>query len=424
MDGGPVSRALRDLLRSETDRLKDAGLYKREVVFSRSGGMAAGGMVRGAVADGDGELGASVVNYTTHDFLGLSVDPQLQQAAIDAIHKYGVGLSSQRVMSGTLQIHKELEEWLRGFLKVPDVIVYGSGYHANIGVFAPMFGPRDCIICDGGVHPSLAEGARLAGARLVTFRSDDPDDLEEILRRSRWARFRAVVTNGVHPFTGRISDLRSICDLADKYDALVIVDDALGVGVLGDRGRGSAEHAGVIERVDIVTGTFSKALGGATGGFAGGSAEIIDWLRQKSSPYMFSAALPPAMCAVAMAALQVLESGNAPLRHLRDNVRALWDGLVERGYRVLGSGEHPLLVVEVGAYEILREVINFLYDSRIYCHGLCYPVVPEGEARIRLMVSALHSSAHIQQTLEAFGSAREVASFAVDAADALDRIEP
>ncbi|MDB4955988.1 MAG: kbl [Myxococcales bacterium] len=407
-----MSQALRDLLRSETDRLKDAGLYKREVVFSRSGGMAAGGMV-------DGKMGQPVVNYTTHDFLGLSVDPQLQQAAIEAVAKYGVGLSSQRVMCGTLPIHKELEEWLRGFLKVPDVILYGSGYHANIGIFAPLFGAKDCIICDGGVHPSLAEGARLSGAKLVTFRSDDPDDLEDILRRSRWARFRAVVTNGVHPFTGRISDLNSICDLAEKYDAIVVVDDALGIGVLGDRGRGSADQAGVIDRVHIITGTFSKALGGATGGFAAGQTEIIEWLRQKSSPYMFSAALPPAMCAVAMAALQILESGEAPLPGLRENVKMLWDGLIEREFRVLGAGEHPLLIVEIGPYEILREAVNHLYDSGIYCHGLCYPVVPEGEARIRLMVSALHSADHIQQTLKAFESTKQVASFAVDALDAL-----
>jgi len=411
-----MSQTLRDLVRSETDRLKDAGLYKREVVFSRSGGMAAGGMV-------DGSLGMQVVNYTTNDFLGLSVDPQLQQAAMTAIQKYGVGLSSQRVMCGTLPIHKELEEWLRGFLKVPDVLLYGSGYQANIGVFAPMFGPRDCIICDGGIHPSLAEGARLAGSRLITFRSDDPDDLEDILRRSRWARFRAVVTNGVHPFTGRISDLRTICDLADKYDALVVVDDALGVGVLGDRGRGTAEHCGVIDRVHLITGTFSKALGGASGGFVAGTAELIDWLRQKSSPYMFSSALPPAMAAVAMAALQVLESGEAPLPGLRENVKMLWDGLIERKFRVLGDGNHPLLIVEVGKYEILRETVNHLYDSGIYCHGLCYPVVPEGEARVRLMVSALHSSAHIQQTLTAFESTREVAAFALDAMQTLGDLD-
>ena len=420
-----MSQELRDLLRSETDRLKDAGLYKREVVFSRSGGMIAGGMSDGDMISGklvDGRIDGPVVNYTTHDFLGLSVDPQLQQAAIDAIHKYGVGVSSQRVMCGTLQIHKDLEEWLRGFLKLPDVILYGSGYHANIGIFAPLFGAKDCIICDGGVHPSLAEGARLAGARLVTFRSDDPDDLEDILRRSKWARFRAVVTNGVHPFTGRVSDLASICDLAEKYGAIVVVDDALGIGVLGDRGRGSAEHAGVLRRVHLITGTFSKALGGASGGFVAGQTEIIEWLRQKSSPYMFSSALPPAMAAVAMAAVQILESGNAPLAGLRDNVRMLFDGLIERNFRVLG-GQHPLLIVEVGPYEILRETVNHLYDNGIYCHGLCYPVVPEGEARIRLMVSALHSAAHIQQTLKAFESTREVAAFAVDALDVLGSLE-
>jgi glycine C-acetyltransferase len=407
-----MSRGLRDLLRAETDRLKNAGLYKREVVFARSGGMAAGGMI-------DGNLGEQVINYTTYDFLGLSADPQVQQAAIDAASRYGIGLSSQRMMCGTLSIHKELEEWLRGFLKVEDVILFGSGYQANIGVFAPLFGSRDCIICDEGVHPSLAEGARLAGARLVTFRSNDPDDLEDILKRSRWARFRAIVTNGIHPFTGRISDLASICSLADKYDAVVVVDDALGVGVLGDRGRGTAELAGVLDRVDIVTGTFSKTLGGASGGFAAGRTEIVDWLRQKSSPYMFSATLPPAMAAAAMAAVQILESGEAPLAGLRENTRMLWEGLLDMGFRVLGQGQHPLLIVELGGYEILREVVNVLYSGGIYCHGLCYPVVPEGEARLRLMVSALHSSGNIQKTLDAFRSVREVAAFAVDALDVL-----
>jgi len=411
-----MSRGLRDLLRAEMDRLKDAGLFKREVVFSRSGGMAAGGMI-------DGRQGAQVINYTTYDFLGLAADPQVQQAAIEAVAKYGIGLSSQRMMCGTLPIHKELEDWLKGFLKVPDVILFGSGYQANIGVFAPLFGGRDCIICDSGVHPSLAEGARLAGARLATFQSNDPDDLEDILRRSRWARFRAIVTNGVHPFTGRISDLASICDLAEKYDALVVVDDALGVGVLGDRGRGSAELAGMLDRVDVVTGTFSKVLGGASGGFAAGRGEIIEWLRQKSSPYMFSATLPPAMAAAAMASLQILESGEAPLPGLRENTQTLWTGLHDLGFRVLGGGQHPLLIVELGGYEILREAVNVLYESGIYCHGLCYPVVPEGEARLRLMVSALHSAGNIQRTIKAFESLREVAAFASEALDVLGALD-
>jgi glycine C-acetyltransferase len=411
-----MSGALRDLLRSEMDRLKDAGLYKREVVFSRSGGMAAGGMI-------DGNQGQPVINFTTYDFLGLSADPQVQQAASDAAAKYGIGLSSQRMMCGTLPVHKELEEWLRGFLKTQDAMLFGSGYQANIGVFAPLFGGRDCIICDSGVHPSLAEGARLAGARLVTYRSNDPDDLEDILRRSRWARFRAIVTNGVHPFTGRISDLKSICDLAARYDAIVIVDDALGIGVLGDRGRGSAELAGVLDKVDIVTGTFSKALGGASGGFVAGHTEIIEWLRQKSSPYMFSSTLSPAMTGAAMAAVQILESGEAPLAGLRDNTQALWSGLLDLGFRVLGQGQHPLLIVELGGYEILREVVNLLYETGIYCHGLCYPVVPEGEARIRMMVSALHSSGNIQKTLDAFRSVRQVAAFTSDALDVLGNLQ-
>jgi glycine C-acetyltransferase len=401
------SQGLRDLVRSETDRLKDAGLYKREVVFSRSGGMAAGGMM-------DGRQGQPVINYTTHDYLGLSTDTQVRNAAIDAAERYGIGLSSQRVMCGTLPIHKELEEWLRGFLKVPDAILFGSGYQANIGVFSPLFGDRDIIICDSGIHPSLADGARLAGSRLVTFRSNDPDDLEDILRRSKWARFRVVVTNGVHPFTGRVSDLHGICDLADKYDAIVVVDDALGIGVLGDRGRGTAEQSGALERVDIVTGTFSKALGGATGGFAGGHAEIIDWLRQKSPPYMFSGTLSPPMAGAAMAALQILESGDAPLPGLRENIATLFHGLLERGFRVLGS-HHPLLCIEIGDYETVQEMVNHLYDGGIYVHGLCYPVVPEGEARIRLNISALHSTEHMQKTLKAFESAREAAAFAAAA---------
>lgn len=404
-----MTQALRQLLLSETDRLKDAGLYKKEVVFARSGGMAAGGMQRG-------REGASVVNYTTHDYLGLSSDVQVRQAAMDAAQDHGVGLSSQRMMCGTLSIHKELEEWVEGFLKVPDAMLFGSGYMANIGLFSPLFGGRDCIICDTAIHPSLADGARLAGSRLVTFRNNDPDDLEDILKRSRWARFRAVVTNGVFPFSGRVADLHAICDLAEKYDAMVVVDDCLGIGVLGDRGRGSAEMMDAIDRVDIVTGTFSKALGGASGGFAAGRTEIIEWLRQKSPPYMFSATMPPPMVGAAMTAIQVLESGEAPLPGLRENIQQMHHGLLERDFRVLG-GHHPLLCVEVGAHSTLQEMVNHLYDAGIYVSGLCYPVVPEGEARIRIMVSALHSSAQIQRTLDAFVSAREASGFANAAGD-------
>lgn len=396
-----MTRELRELLASETDRLIEAGLYKREVIFSRGGGMAAGGMV-------DGTEGQSVINFTTHDYLGFSRDTQVQQAAVDAIHKYGIGLSSQRVMCGTLTIHKELEGIIQGFLKLPDSILFGSGYQANVGLFAPLFGRRDCIICDAEIHPSLADGVRLAGSRLATYRTNDPEDLEDILRRSQWARFRVVVTNGVFPFSGRVADVDSICDLAEKYDAMVVVDDCLGIGVLGERGRGTTELMHALDRVDIVTGTFSKALGGASGGFAAGRREIIEWLRQKSSPYMFSAALPPGMAGAALEAVEILESGNAPLPNLREQINKLWHGLLERGFRVLG-GHHPLLCIEVGDYVVLQKMVNHLYENGIYVHGLCYPVVPEGEARIRMMVSALHSEEHIERTLVAMEAARTAA---------------
>ncbi len=199
----------------------------------------------------------------------------------------------------------------------------------------------------------------------------------------------------------------------------MVVDDCLGIGVLGDRGRGTAELMGAIDRVDLVTGTFSKALGGASGGFAAGRAEIIDWLRQKSPPYIFSATLAPPMAGAAMMALQILESGEAPLPGLRENIQTLHLGLLERGFRVMGS-HHPLLAVDVGEYDVLQEMVNHLYDAGIYVHGLCYPVVPEGEARIRIMVSALHSAEHLQRTLTAFEQAREAAAFAGAAKSVFD----
>ncbi len=394
-----MSQSLRQLLASETDRLREAGLFKREVIFARGGGMAAGGMV-------DGSDDQPVINFTTHDYLGLSRDTEVQDAAINAIQRYGIGLSSQRVMCGTLPIHKELEDQVQGFIKQDDVILFGSGYQANVGLFAPLFGARDCIICDEAIHPSLADGVRLAGSRLVTYRNNDPEDLEDVLKRSRWARFRAIVTNGVFPFSGRIADLDALCDLAEKYEAVTIVDDCLGIGALGERGRGSIELMQAIDRIDLVTGTFSKALGGACGGFIAGRSEVVEWLRQKSPPYMFSAALPPGMAGAAITAVGILESGNADLPGLRERINTLWHGLMERGFRVLG-GHHPLLAVEVGSFQKLQSMVNHLYDSGIYVHGLCYPVVPENEARIRMMVSALHSEEHLARTLAAFERARD-----------------
>lgn len=396
-----MTRHLLELLASETHRLRDAGMFKREVIFSRGGGMVAGGMV-------DGTRGEPVVNFTTHDYLGLSRDTEVEAAATRAMDRHGMGLASQRVICGTLNIHKQVEERVAKFLRVPDALVYGSCYAANVGLFAPMFGRQDCILCDEAVHPSLAEGARLAGSRLMTYRNNDPEDLEVQLRRSRGARFRAVVTNGVFSLDGRVAKLADLCALAEAHDALVVVDDCLGVGVLGKHGRGTAELAGVIDKVDVVTGTFGKALGGASGGFAAGRAEIIDWLRQKSTPYLFSAALPPPMAGAALYALELLESGKAPLAGLRERTQTLRTALRDAGFRVLGD-EHPLLAVEVGPFVKLQQMVNTLYDNGIYVHGLCHPLVPEGASRIRMLVSALHSQAHLDKAIAEFTTAGRAA---------------
>jgi glycine C-acetyltransferase len=391
------------LLASEADRLRDAGLYKREILFSPGGGMVAGGMAVGHEADG-----MSVVNFTTHDYLGLSRDPQVQHAAKRAMDELGTGISSQRVMCGTLPIHKELEQTVAHFLGVDDAIIFGSCYQANVGLFSPLLGRRDCIISDEYIHPSLADGARLAGSRLVTYRNNDPEDLEEKLKRSRWARFRAIATNGVFPFDGRLAELSDICYLAEKYEALVVVDDCLGIGVLGEHGRGTSEFMKVADRVDLVTGTFSKALGGASGGFIAGRKVLVDWLRQKSSPYLFSAALPPAMAGAALRVVQILEDGGANLPGLRDRINTLWHGLLEKGFRVLG-GDHPLIAVHAGNFSTLQSMVNELYEDGIYVHGLCYPVVPEGEARIRVLLSALHSEEHLHRAIAAFEKAGRAA---------------
>jgi glycine C-acetyltransferase len=284
---------------------------------------------------------------------------------------------------------------------VPDAIVLGSGYLANIGFYEALFDSRDCLFCDALVHPSTAEGIRLSSATAFPFHNNDVEDLEDKLRRSRSARFRAIATDGVFPFDGRVAELDGICGLAEKYDAMVVLDDALGIGALGATGRGVRELRGMIARVDVVTGTFGKALGGAGGGFIAGRREVIEWLRQKATPYLFSIALAPPLVAAARAALEILERGEAPLATLRNHIATLKRELEARGFKVLG-GEHPTLAVFVGGVVALQKMVNSLYERGIHVHGLCYPVVPEGEARIRLEITARHSAQDIGRAINAF----------------------
>lgn len=385
-----MTRPLVPLLAREIKKLTQAGLYKRDTVFLPDGREA--------------DVPKRLINYTSHDYLGLSKDPQVKAAAVQAIETQGFGQASTRMMGGTRSVHRELEQRLARFLGAQRSVVFGSGYHANLGLFQAFFDDRDFIFCDSLIHSSLAEGVRLSGAKTYSYSNNDMDDLEDKLKRSRAARYRAIVTTGVFPFDGAVADLAGICELARKFDAIAVVDDSLGLGVLGRRGRGSCELRDVMGQVDVVTGSFGNALGGSMGGFAAGCEEIILWLRQKSTPYLFSSALSPAMAAGALKALQLLEEGEPLLQTLRERAALLRKGLESSGFSLL-PGEHPIVAVMVGEVVTLQKMVNILYGQGIYVHGLCYPVVPEREARIRLQVTVLHSEDDIRQTVSSFVNA-------------------
>jgi glycine C-acetyltransferase len=373
-----MTKAHMAMLAAESKKLEQAGLYRPETIHP-----------------------AHIADFTTQDYLGLATEPRIAAAAKVALDNYGLGVASSRAFTGTREIHRDLEQAVARFLQVPDAIVLGSGYLANIGFYEALFDSRDCLFCDALVHPSTAEGIRLSSATAFPFHNNDVDDLEDKLRRSRSARFRAIVTDGVFPFDGRVAELDGICALAEKYDAMVVIDDSLGVGALGETGRGTRELRGMIPRVDVVTGTFAKALGGAGGGFIAGRREVIGWLRQKATPYLFSAALAPPLAAAAREALEILERGEAPLPKLRKNVATIKKELELRGFKILG-GDHPSLGVFVGGVVALQKLVNSLYERGIHVQGLCYPVVPEGKARIRLEISARHSEQDLGRVINAF----------------------
>jgi len=389
-----MSRVLLAMLATETKKLVQAGLYKPEKVYP------------GVVAAGP-PTAASPIDFISQDYLGLATDERVVAAARAALDSDGLGVGSPRGFTGTRGVHKALEHTLAQFLGVADAIVFGSGYLANLGLYTAVFDSRDCIFCDAQVHPSTAEGVRLSSATAFPFRNSDLDDLEDKLKRSRSARFRAVVSDGVFPFDGRVAVLEGICQLAERYEALVVVDDSLGVGVVGATGRGARELRGVMARVDVVTGTLGKALGGAGGGYVAGRREVVEWLRQKATPYLFSIGLPPPLAAAARVALEILQRGEAPLATLRARTAALKHGLTTAGFHVLGE-DHPTLAVTIGGVVPLQRMVNALHERGIYVTGVCFPVVPEGEARIRLETSVRHSEDDIARTVRAFTELTEL----------------
>ena len=277
--------------------------------------------------------------------------------------------------------------------------MFGSGYLANVGLFDALFDARDYVLVDAAIHPSVAEGIRLCGARILAYRSEDLESLEDRLKRSRTARFRLVVTDGVFPLSGNVAPLRDVCDLADRYDALVVVHDTLGVGVLGKRQAGSLDLAGVAPRVHAVTGGFVDVLGGGGGGYVAGRKEIVDWLRQKSTPYLFSGPLTPADVGAASAALTLVARAQAPASAVLANTRALKEALSARGFEVHGGG-HPILTVIVGDAVTLQRMVNALSEQGVHVQGMCYPVVPENAARIQLKINTAHSEPVLDTAVE------------------------
>ncbi|WP_101845172.1 glycine C-acetyltransferase [Zhihengliuella sp. ISTPL4] len=353
--------------------------------------------------------GAEVLNFCANNYLGLADDPRILSAARTALDEWGYGLASVRFICGTQEQHLELERRLADFLGTDDAILYSSCFDANGGVFETLFSAEDAIISDELNHASIIDGIRLSKARRLRYRNRDMADLEEQLRAASDARFRVIVTDGVFSMDGYIAPLAEICDLAERYDALVFVDDSHAVGFVGENGRGTPELCGVADRVDIYTGTFGKALGGASGGYVASHAEIVALLRERSRPYLFSNTLAPTIVAGTLTALDLIE-GSADLRaRLGDNAVLFRARMTEEGFDLL-PGEHPIVPVMFGDAALTARIAAAMQEQGVYVTAFSFPVVPRGKARIRVQLSAAHTAEQVERCVAAFVAARETVS--------------
>ncbi|GAB6907177.1 glycine C-acetyltransferase [Desulfosarcina cetonica] len=381
---------LLDQLAKEIETLKSTGLFKDERVITSA--------QQAAITVQDGR---SVINFCANNYLGLANHPQLVKAAQAALADYGFGMSSVRFICGTQRIHKVLEDRLSRFLGTEDTILYSSCFDANGGLFEALLGENDAVISDALNHASIIDGIRLSKARRLRYANNDMADLEQQLKAAADCRYRLIATDGVFSMDGIIANLKGICDLAQRYDALVMVDDSHAVGFIGEKGRGTPEYCGVADRVDIVTGTLGKALGGASGGYTAGRREIIAWLRQRSRPYLFSNTLAPVITATAIAVLDLLEDSSALLDRLRENSRYFREKLQAAGFNLV-PGHHPIIPVMLGDARLAQEMAACLLDEGIYVVGFSFPVVPQGAARIRTQISAAHTREHLDRAIAAF----------------------
>ncbi|WP_369228341.1 glycine C-acetyltransferase [Streptomyces sp. R39] len=389
--------SVRDDLRATLDEIRAAGLHKPERVI---------GSPQSATVDvTSGGRPGEVLNFCANNYLGLADHPEVIAAAHQALDRWGYGMASVRFICGTQEVHKELEARLSAFLGQEDTILYSSCFDANGGVFETLLGEEDAVISDALNHASIIDGIRLSKARRLRYANRDLADLEKQLKEAQGARRRLVVTDGVFSMDGYVAPLGEICDLADRYDAMVMVDDSHAVGFVGPSGRGTPELHGVADRVDIVTGTLGKALGGASGGYVAARAEIVALLRQRSRPYLFSNTLAPVIAAASLKVLDLLEAADDLRVHLAENTALFRRRMTEEGFDIL-PGDHAIAPVMIGDAAEAARMAELLLERGVYVIGFSYPVVPQGQARIRVQLSAAHSTDDVNRAVDAFVAAR------------------
>ena len=387
-----MTSAFQTYLTAQLDAIRAAGTYKRERVLSTPQGT----LVR---ANG----GAAVLNMCANNYLGLAQHPKVRQAAHEALEHWGYGLASVRFICGTQGVHKELEASLCDFLGTEDTILYGSCFDANGGLFETILGPEDAVISDELNHASIIDGVRLCKAQRYRYKNCDMADLDTqlIAADTKGARFKLIATDGVFSMDGFIAPLKAICDLADKYNALVMVDDSHAVGFMGKTGRGTHEHCGVMGRIDILTGTLGKALGGASGGYTSGRKEIIELLRQRSRPYLFSNTLCPSIAGASIAALNLLKQSTMLRDTLEANTRFFRTAMTDAGFDI-ATGEHPIVPVMLVDAALASKFADAMLEHGVYVIGFSFPVVPQGKARIRTQISAAHTREDLGRAVKAF----------------------
>lgn len=386
--------AFQNHLNDQLAAIREAGTWKRERVITTPQGV----MIR--VSDGQ-----PVLNLCANNYLGLAQHPAMRAAAHEALDRWGYGLASVRFICGTQGVHKQLEGALSGFLGTEDTILYGSCFDANGGLFETLLGPEDAIISDELNHASIIDGIRLCKARRFRYKNRDMADLEAQLTAAAGARFKMIATDGVFSMDGSIAPLAEICDLAEKHGALVMVDDSHATGFLGAQGRGTHEHCGVMGRVDVFTGTLGKALGGASGGYTSGRKEIIEMLRQRSRPYLFSNTLCPGIAGGTLKALELVRDEPALREQLRENTRFFRQAMAAADFDVL-PGEHPIVPVMLGDASLAAKFAEGMLERGVYVVGFSFPVVPQGRARIRTQMSASHTRADLEKAVAAFAGTR------------------